>query len=49
MGHKAFTDVVAGSSVGCNTDGFHAGPGWDVASGWGTPDFLAIKNMTIGQ
>ncbi|KAI5367148.1 putative peptidase S53, activation domain, Sedolisin domain, peptidase S8/S53 domain superfamily [Septoria linicola] len=38
-----FTDTTKGSSTGCDTDGFPAGKGWDVASGWGTPNFEAIR------
>lgn len=41
-GEKGFTDVVNGSSIGCNGTGFEAAVGWDVASGWGTPQFGAI-------
>lgn len=32
-----FTDIVHGSTAGCNTTGFPAAEGWDVASGFGTP------------
>ncbi|USW48960.1 Putative peptidase S53, activation domain, Sedolisin domain, peptidase S8/S53 domain superfamily [Septoria linicola] len=38
-----FTDITKGSSTDCDTDGFPAGKGWDVASGWGTPNFEAIR------
>lgn len=38
-GEKAFTDVTEGSSIGCDGAGFGASTGWDVASGWGTPQF----------
>jgi len=41
-GSAGFNDVVAGTSIGCNVAGFEAKPGWDVPSGWGTPDFTAI-------
>lgn len=44
-GHTAFTDVVNGSSVGCDGPGFSAGEGWDVASGFGTPDFEKILSV----
>jgi tripeptidyl-peptidase-1 len=36
-GSAAFNDIVAGSNTGCNTAGFPAKPGWDAASGIGTP------------
>jgi len=51
-GAQAFTDIVNGSSTGCNTAGFAAKEGWDVASGWGTPQFptmldiLGLNNAT---
>ncbi|KIX94599.1 uncharacterized protein Z520_09645 [Fonsecaea multimorphosa CBS 102226] len=44
-GFAAFTDVVNGSSVGCNGPGFGASKGWDVASGFGTPDFEKILDV----
>jgi subtilase family serine protease len=36
-GYTAFTDVLSGSSAGCETKGFTAGPGWDAVTGFGTP------------
>ncbi|KAK5958174.1 hypothetical protein OHC33_000015 [Knufia fluminis] len=44
-GEKAFTDVVNGSTVGCNTAGFPAAAGWDVASGFGTPQFPTMLEI----
>ncbi|KIW22210.1 uncharacterized protein PV07_12121 [Cladophialophora immunda] len=44
-GFAAFTDVVNGSSVGCDGPGFSASQGWDVASGFGTPDFEKILDV----
>lgn len=41
-GYKAFTDVVSGSSAGCNTSGFPAQKGWDAVTGFGTPRFRDI-------
>ena len=29
--------------------GFPAQAGWDGATGWGTPDFVKIKNIALGQ
>lgn len=37
FGSKYLTDITSGSSAGCNTDGFAAQPGWDPATGFGTP------------
>jgi subtilase family serine protease len=40
--HQAFHDVTQGSSAvtvaPVTYDGYQAGPGWDPATGWGTPD-----------
>lgn len=44
-GHKAFTDVVNGTTTGCDGPGFRAGPGWDAGSGFGTPDFGKILEI----
>lgn len=49
-GAQAFTDVINGTSIGCNDAGFGAAPGWDAASGWGTPQFpkmLEILGITM--
>ncbi len=40
--HQAFHDITTGSNI-VNTPpvgmgGYQAGPGWDPATGWGTPD-----------
>jgi tripeptidyl-peptidase I len=37
VGRFAFTDVLNGSAVGCNTSGFPAKTGWDAVTGFGTP------------
>ena len=41
--HTAFHDITTGSSklampYPAGTAGYHAGPGWDPVTGWGTPD-----------
>lgn len=46
-GYKAFEDVISGSSSGCDSSGFSAGPGWDVASGFGTPYFSDILDLVL--
>lgn len=40
-----FTDITSGTVTGCNatTPGFPARKGWDAASGFGTPNFKAIR------
>ena len=35
--YQAFTDVTAGSAIGCGTTGFPAMTGWDAVSGFGSP------------
>ncbi|KAM3505693.1 hypothetical protein MY10362_002783 [Beauveria mimosiformis] len=40
-----FMDVVNGSTFGCNTTGFPATEGWDMASGFGTPWFPKLKEL----
>lgn len=44
-GANGFTDIVSGSSSGCDTAGFKAGEGWDAASGWGTPKFPVLLEL----
>lgn len=41
-GYQAFNDVTVGSNYGCDTEGFPAVEGYDVATGWGTPNFKQI-------
>jgi tripeptidyl-peptidase I len=36
-GYKGFTDILSGSAVGCDVDGFPATKGWDPVTGFGTP------------
>lgn len=45
IGRKAFTDITIGASIGCNTSGFPAEPGWDAVTGWGTPLFKEILKL----
>ncbi|OAA74188.1 tripeptidyl peptidase [Cordyceps fumosorosea ARSEF 2679] len=44
-----FTDVVSGSTRGCNTSGFPATEGWDLASGFGTPWFPKLLELAMGE
>jgi tripeptidyl-peptidase I len=44
-GYKAFTDITAGSAVGCNTTGFPAVKGWDAVTGFGTPIFPKLVEL----
>jgi len=40
--HKAFHDITTGNNTvtvkGATITGYPAGPGWDLVTGWGTPD-----------
>lgn len=44
---KGFNDITEGDNGGilCDRDGFHAGKGWDPASGWGSPNFGLLKGL----
>ncbi|KAF2139774.1 uncharacterized protein K452DRAFT_231903 [Aplosporella prunicola CBS 121167] len=46
-GWRGFTDIVHGNATGCGTDGFPAAPGWDAASGFGTPWFPRLKELAF--
>lgn len=48
-GFEAFTDILSGASVGCNTAGFPAVEGWDAVTGFGTPYFPAIVANLLGS
>jgi len=47
VGHKGLTDIISGTSHGCNTDGFPAVPGWDAVTGWGTPIFPLLVDLAL--
>ena len=42
--HKAFHDITSGNNLtlGPLNDQYHAGPGWDPVTGWGSPDAQAL-------
>ena len=43
---QGFTDIMEGSNGGgFSCEGFKAGPGWDAATGWGTPNFGILKGL----
>jgi tripeptidyl-peptidase I len=44
-GFKGFTDIVNGSAVGCDVDGFPATKGWDPVTGFGTPIFPVLTEL----
>ncbi|GJF00417.1 subtilisin-like protein [Phanerochaete sordida] len=43
----AFNDITNGSNPGCGTQGFAAQPGWDPATGLGTPNFVELRNRFL--
>ncbi|EMC91834.1 hypothetical protein BAUCODRAFT_306249 [Baudoinia panamericana UAMH 10762] len=45
--YHGFNDITIGNAWGCDTSGFPAGKGWDLASGFGTPDFKKIKGLAL--
>ncbi|KAH9883861.1 tripeptidyl-peptidase 1 precursor [Xylariomycetidae sp. FL2044] len=48
-GFGALTDITSGSAVGCGVEGFPATEGWDPVTGFGTPIFPKIINITGGK
>jgi len=40
-------DIVNGTNVGCGSEGFSAVPGWDPATGLGTPNFPKMKELFL--
>lgn len=44
---QPFNDVTTGQNEGCGNGGFTAREGWDPASGWGTPNFEALKGAVL--
>jgi tripeptidyl-peptidase-1 len=44
---KIFHDITEGNNPGCGTDGFPAAPGWDPATGLGTPDYPALLDVFL--
>ncbi len=42
--HQAFHDITTGGNLtlGPVSDRYHAGPGWDPVTGWGSPDAQAL-------
>jgi len=47
IGEDGFNDVTSGTTTGGYTTGFTAVEGWDPATGFGTPDFAALKEAAV--
>ncbi|PWN53318.1 subtilisin-like protein [Violaceomyces palustris] len=45
-GSAGLNDITSGSSAGCDTNGFPAASGWDAVTGFGTPNFQALRTLT---
>ncbi|KAI0753211.1 family S53 protease-like protein [Daedaleopsis nitida] len=44
---SALNDITVGSNPGCGAQGFPALPGWDPATGLGSPDYLRLLNLVM--
>jgi subtilase family serine protease len=44
---RGFHDIVRGNISAPGVSGFQAGPGWDMATGWGTPDAAVLLPLLI--
>lgn len=47
--YTTFTDILNGSSYGCNTSGFPATTGWDAVTGFGTPNFGQLVAAALAK
>ncbi len=47
---KAFHDITTGDNLtlGPVSYSYHAGPGWDPVTGWGSPDAQALIPLLAG-
>lgn len=45
LGQAALRDVTQGDNISAAAGGYTAGPGFDAASGWGTPDGVKLQQM----
>ncbi|KAL1979563.1 hypothetical protein VTN96DRAFT_5563 [Rasamsonia emersonii] len=44
---EVLNDITNGTNVGCGTEGFRAVPGWDPATGLGTPNYPKMKALFL--
>ncbi len=47
LADKGFHDITNGDNSLDGVPGFQAGPGWDMATGWGTPDAAVLLPLLI--
>ena len=45
-GYKGFTDITAGNTSSCGTAGFPVKKGWDPITGFGTPIFPKLVELS---
>ncbi|KAE8390103.1 peptidase S8/S53 domain-containing protein [Aspergillus alliaceus] len=45
---SVLNDITNGSNPGCGTDGFSTAPGWDPATGLGTPNYPKMLKLWLG-
>ena len=48
-GPAVFHDVTSGNNAFGSSLGFSAGPGYDLATGWGSPDVTALISALVGE
>ncbi|KAJ5542482.1 Peptidase S8/S53 subtilisin/kexin/sedolisin [Penicillium sp. DV-2018c] len=44
---EVLNDITNGTNVGCGSEGFSAIPGWDPATGLGTPNYPKLKKLLL--
>ena len=45
LGQAALKDITKGNNTTAHAGGYSAGPGYDAASGWGSPDGAKLQQM----
>jgi tripeptidyl-peptidase-1 len=47
VGRTGLRDITVGRNPGCGTDGFGTAVGWDPVTGLGTPDYGALRELSM--
>jgi kumamolisin len=45
VGSIGCTDILSGNNATAHVGGYSAGPGYDAAAGWGTPNGVKLANI----
>jgi tripeptidyl-peptidase I len=45
-GYQGFTDITAGNTSSCGVSGFPVTKGWDPVTGFGTPIFPKLRELS---